>query len=51
LDTQGLGLITPGNYTPVIVAQDNDRFTVERGIKDPFAAGVKVIAVYQGKHG
>ena len=51
LDAQGLGFVTAGNGTAVVVGQDDHRSALQPGLEDAFAGDVKVVAVDEGEHG
>jgi hypothetical protein len=50
-DAKRLGLVGASDDTAVIVGEDDNRLTVELGVKDPLTGGVEVVAIDEGKDG
>jgi hypothetical protein len=47
---KGLGFIAASNEAAVVVRQHGYGLSLQTGIKDPFAGGVKIITIYQRIH-
>jgi hypothetical protein len=48
-DAELLGFLAPRNHTSIVVAEYDERSTDEAGIENPFAGGVKIITINEGK--
>ena len=49
LDAEGLGFVAAGDHAAVVVAQDDDGASVQRGLKDALAGGVEIVAIHEAE--